>query len=399
MPPPPPPPLPPPSDAVAKALTRLMSALAEGAAYEGQQIAKTVAARLRARGGDGGAADAVDLLERGAEAQLGAGQVWEGSRQQGSTGVCGVWRARPATKEQGIKKKKKKKNAGGWLPLSKKKPAASSILHLPPHPPTPPALLSFTHQITCGSELASMVLDGLDPADFDGGAARVLRLLAAFGAAPPAAQAPSCEEAIRFAASALKWARTAAGSSPNAPAKMAAMHGAAAAAVGAAAAGATGGGPLAALAAAAPLWARARDPAGFAAAVSSAAAAAPPADRGAIAARAVLQTLAAGGPDGSDPAGAAEDAAALARALERVAAPADPLASFPALIAEAAARGSPALAALAVREYGPALARDPSGGLAGLAGEAAAACGRVSCGGGGGGGMGGLADLMRMLGG
>jgi hypothetical protein len=56
-------------------MDRLTAALADGAAYEGQQIAKTVAARLRARGGDAGAADAGDLLERGAAAQLAAGQV------------------------------------------------------------------------------------------------------------------------------------------------------------------------------------------------------------------------------------------------------------------------------------------------------------------------------------
>ena len=112
-------------------------------------------------------------------------------------------------------------------------------------------------------------------------------------------------------------------------------------------------------------------------------------------------------PEGSDPAGAAADAVALAKALAGLPAPADPFAAFPGLIADAAARRSPALAALAVREYGPALARDPTGGLAGLAEATAASCARAAGGPGGGGGglgdlmggMGGLGDLMRMLGG
>ena len=57
---------------VAKALLRLQTALDAGAAYEGQQVAKAAAARMRSRGSK---EEAADLLGRAAEAQLRAGQV------------------------------------------------------------------------------------------------------------------------------------------------------------------------------------------------------------------------------------------------------------------------------------------------------------------------------------
>lgn len=58
--------------AVTKALDRLSAASAAGASYEAHNALKTVAARLRARGAKD---DASDLTERGAAAQLAAGQV------------------------------------------------------------------------------------------------------------------------------------------------------------------------------------------------------------------------------------------------------------------------------------------------------------------------------------
>ena len=57
---------------VSKALARLQQALDAGAAYEGQQVAKAAAARMRSRGSK---EEAADLLGRAAEAQLRAGQV------------------------------------------------------------------------------------------------------------------------------------------------------------------------------------------------------------------------------------------------------------------------------------------------------------------------------------
>lgn len=57
---------------VAKALARLQQALDAGTAYEGQQVAKAAAARMRSRGSK---EEAADLLGRAAEAQLRAGQV------------------------------------------------------------------------------------------------------------------------------------------------------------------------------------------------------------------------------------------------------------------------------------------------------------------------------------
>lgn len=55
------------NSAVSKALARLESALDAGSAYEGLQVAKTVSARLRSRGGK---EDAADLLGRAAESLL-----------------------------------------------------------------------------------------------------------------------------------------------------------------------------------------------------------------------------------------------------------------------------------------------------------------------------------------
>ena len=57
---------------VSKALARLQQALDAGTAYEGQQVAKAAAARMRSRGSK---EEAADLLGRAAEAQLRAGQV------------------------------------------------------------------------------------------------------------------------------------------------------------------------------------------------------------------------------------------------------------------------------------------------------------------------------------
>lgn len=57
---------------VARALARLQEALDAGSAYEGQQVAKAAAARMRSRGSK---SEAADLLGRAAEAQLRAGQV------------------------------------------------------------------------------------------------------------------------------------------------------------------------------------------------------------------------------------------------------------------------------------------------------------------------------------
>ena len=80
--------MPPLAPAVEKALARLADALAAGAPYEGQQVVKTVSARLRARGGT---SDAADLTAAGAAAQLAAGQVRErerkGRREEGGGGV------------------------------------------------------------------------------------------------------------------------------------------------------------------------------------------------------------------------------------------------------------------------------------------------------------------------
>ena len=63
---------------VAKALARLQQALDAGTAYEGQQVAKAAAARMRSRGSK---EEAADLLGRAAEAQIRAGQVILGGRE------------------------------------------------------------------------------------------------------------------------------------------------------------------------------------------------------------------------------------------------------------------------------------------------------------------------------
>ena len=66
------------SPPVAKALARLQQALDAGTAYEGQQVAKAAAARMRSRGSKD---EAADLLGRAAEAQLRAGQVRQRGRE------------------------------------------------------------------------------------------------------------------------------------------------------------------------------------------------------------------------------------------------------------------------------------------------------------------------------
>jgi len=68
--------------AVRKAITRLEAALDAGSAYEGLQVAKTVSARLRSRGGK---EDAADLLGRASEALLRRKEVRE---NEGERWVC-----------------------------------------------------------------------------------------------------------------------------------------------------------------------------------------------------------------------------------------------------------------------------------------------------------------------
>ena len=335
--------------AVTKALDRLAAATGAGAPYEGQQVIKTVAARLRARGAR---ADAADLTERGAAAQLAAGQVCVGDGR-------GWW----------------------WREEGEEAPTFFSFLPLirSPFPPYP--------QITCGSELASALLDTYtadgvradEPPSADGGPplplARVLRLLDAF------ATSRADTEAARFAASAVKWARDSGADTDT----LARLHLACAAALDAAAGGGAKG-----LAAAAPHWARSRSPASFAAAVADASSSVPVSERGAWVARAALQTAGAG--DGASSADAVADAAALLQAAAAGPNPPgenDPYTSFAKLFISALQRGSPALAATVAREFGPALER--SGDLPPLAERA---CGAVF---GGGGGGGGLSDVMMRV--
>jgi len=58
--------------AIASALDRLRVSQANAAPYEGQQVVKTVAARLRSKGSK---AEAADLVADGAVIQLAAGEV------------------------------------------------------------------------------------------------------------------------------------------------------------------------------------------------------------------------------------------------------------------------------------------------------------------------------------
>jgi hypothetical protein len=150
--------------------------------------------------------------------------------------------------------------------------------------------------------------------------------------------------------------------------------------------GAAAGGGAAGLAASSPHWARARAPQPFAAALAGAGA--PAAERGAFAARAALQIMAAAEPGGA--VDAAGDAKALLDAAETPAG--DVYTSFASLFAQALAQGSPALAATLAREYGPALERTDD-----LPALAERACGAAFVAAGG--GPPGLGELLRAMGG
>lgn len=205
--------------------------------------------------------------------------------------------------------------------------------------------------------------------------ARLLRLLDAYAGA--SSSPTNGEAAARFAAAAVKWARGAGAGAET----LARLHLACAASLGAAA-----GGGAAGLAASSPHWARARAPQPFAAALAGAGA--PAAERGAFAARAALQIMAAAEPGGA--VDAAGDAKALLDAAETPAG--DVYTSFASLFAQALAKGSPALAATLAREYGPALERTDD-----LPALAERACGAAFVAAGG--GPPGLGELLRAMGG
>ena len=223
---------------VAKALARLQQALDAGTAYEGQQVAKAAAARMRSRGSK---EEAADLLGRAAEAQLRAGQV-RINREMAPFSPCGVGeveRERGERAQSSIEDSKEKRPID--LRSSDLKPQPKPLLSFP---------CNSLQQITCGSELAASLLEDYEkngvklpgdakaspsgeapelPEGPPAAVARLLRVLDAFasssssssGAASPSSSAPSSSSrpdatsslvaAARFASAATKWAGGAGG--------------------------------------------------------------------------------------------------------------------------------------------------------------------------------------------
>ena len=299
---------------VSKALARLQDALDAGSAYEGQQVAKAVAARMRSRGSK---EEAADLLGRAAEAQLRAGQVrdegrlsYKRRRRRRTRGrVCGEREQESARGKRGARQRKPLRSIDWRSPTEREKEKLNLDL---PHQQTPSKTKTKT-QITCGSELASNLLDdyekdavklpgdakadpsGVIPEAPPGGppaaVARLLRILDAFASSPPSsssssssaaagaagAASSSCSSpasasarpdatssfvaAARFASAATRWA-SGAGGGKELQGK---LHLACAAALSSTAANSSStseaptssSGPAAAWGAAAPHWARA----------------------------------------------------------------------------------------------------------------------------------------------
>ena len=276
--------------------------------------------------------------------------------------------------------------------------------------PQPKPLLSFPcnslQQITCGSELAASLLEDYEkngvklPGDVKASpsgeapelpegppaaVARLLRVLDAFasssssssGAASPSSSAPSSSSrpdatsslvaAARFASAATKWAGGAGGGKEllgrlhlACAAALSAVASSAASEAAAAAASSTSG-PAAAWGAAAPHWARASAaaPETVARALDAAARqgnSESERDRSAFLARAALTQVAVRcGSSPHEAADAVRGAQQLAEEFRKLSTKSekDALDSFLDLFLESLAKGSPPLASLAAREYGP----------------------------------------------
>jgi hypothetical protein len=326
--------------------------------------------------------------------------------------------------------------------------------------PQPKPLLSFPcnslQQITCGSELAASLLEDYEkngvklPGDVKASpsgeapelpegppaaVARLLRVLDAFasssssssGAASPSSSAPSSSSrpdatsslvaAARFASAATKWAGGAGGGKEllgrlhlACAAALSAVASSAASEAAAAAASSTSG-PAAAWGAAAPHWARASAaaPETVARALDAAARqgnSESERDRSAFLARAALTQVAVRcGSSPHEAADAVRGAQQLAEEFRKLSTKSekDALDTFLDLFLESLAKGSPPLASLAAREYGPVVEAVP--GLSACVDAAGSAAFEATFGGSGGGSggggadMGGLGGLAALLGG
>ena len=328
--------------------------------------------------------------------------------------------------------------------------------------PQPKPLLSFPcnslQQITCGSELAASLLEDYEkngvklpgdakaspsgeapelPEGPPAAVARLLRVLDAFassssssssGAASPSSSAPSSSSrpdatsslvaAARFASAATKWAGGAGGGKEllgrlhlACAAALSAVASSPASEAAAAAAASSTFGPAAAWGAAAPHWARASAaaPETVARALDAAARqgnSESERDRSAFLARAALTQVAVRcGSSPHEAADAVRGAQQLAEEFRKLSTKSekDALDSFLDLFLESLAKGSPPLASLAAREYGPVVEAVP--GLSACVDAAGSAAFEATFGGSGGGSggggadMGGLGGLAALLGG